>query len=340
MIRTTMAALAILSATEAGLGAQSGMLDVGDAVIHYDMAGRGQAIVFLHGWAQDLTIWDEQGPVFAAQYRVVRLDRRGFGKSTGHADPSADPADLIILLESLGIRSALVVGLSAGAGTALRFAVAYPDRVRALVLYGFAGGALADFPGRTPGAGEARGFSEIARKYGLDSLGKAVFSSPLAWTPPDRPWRLDSLPTWWRNYAGRDLLDPKPPSGLVPAPRWDQLPMLRVPTLLVNGDHDIQAALVVADSLERRLPDVRRVVIKDAAPVARDEKILVKLLTPGERDLLKPEDAAAQPPKIGIARDADGKLTWRYDLKPGEKREIPLKFSVEHPADLPVTGVE
>lgn len=83
-----------------------------------------------------------------------------------------------------------------------------------------------------------------------------------------------------------------------------------------------------------------RVVLKDAAPVPRDEKILVKLMSPAERDLLKPEDAAAQPPKIGIARDADGKLTWRYDLKPGEKREIPLKFSIEHPADLPVTGVE
>ena len=83
-----------------------------------------------------------------------------------------------------------------------------------------------------------------------------------------------------------------------------------------------------------------RVVLKDAAPVPRDEKILVKLLAPAERDLLKPEDAAAQPPKIGIARDADGKLTWRYDLKPGEKREIPLKFSIEHPADIPVTGVE
>ena len=30
----------------------------------------------------------------------------------------------------------------------------------------------------------------------------------------------------------------------------------------------------------------------------------------------------------------------RLDLKPGEKRDIPLKFSIEHPADLPVTGVE
>ncbi|MCU0792477.1 MAG: mucoidy inhibitor MuiA family protein [Opitutaceae bacterium] len=83
-----------------------------------------------------------------------------------------------------------------------------------------------------------------------------------------------------------------------------------------------------------------RIVIRDAVPVARDEKILVKLLAPAERELLKPEDAAAQPPRPGIARDADGKLTWRFDLKPGEKRELPLRFSIEHPADLPVTGIE
>jgi uncharacterized protein (TIGR02231 family) len=83
-----------------------------------------------------------------------------------------------------------------------------------------------------------------------------------------------------------------------------------------------------------------RVVIQDVAPVARDEKIVVSLIAPASRELLKPEEAAVQPPKAGIARDAEGKLTWRLDLKPGEKREIPLKFSIEHPADLPVTGLE
>ena len=83
-----------------------------------------------------------------------------------------------------------------------------------------------------------------------------------------------------------------------------------------------------------------RVVFKDATPVSRDEKITVKLLAPVERDLLKPEDAATQPPRTGVSRDADGKLLWRLDLKAGEKLEIPVKFSIEHPADLPVTGVE
>jgi len=240
---------------------QGRMLDVGDAAIHYDVSGQGEAIVFLHGWAQNLTIWDEQVAAFAPRFRVVRLDRRGYGKSTGHSDPTADPADLLLLLDSLGISSAVVVGLSSGAGTALRFAVAYPGRVRGLVLYGLGGAGIPDFPGRNPGRRQGLGFAEIARKHGMDSLGKAVFASPLGWSPPDRPWRLDSLPSWWKSYSGRDLLDPKPPSGRVPAPRWDQLPHLRTPTLLLNGDHDVPMALLVADSLERRLPHVRRVTI-------------------------------------------------------------------------------
>jgi len=77
-----------------------------------------------------------------------------------------------------------------------------------------------------------------------------------------------------------------------------------------------------------------KVVFKDAVPVSRDEKIEVKLLTPAERDL-----GTKVAPKE-ISREEDGKLVWRLNLKPGEKRELPLKFSVEYPGGTPVTGVE
>jgi uncharacterized protein (TIGR02231 family) len=107
---------------------------------------------------------------------------------------------------------------------------------------------------------------------------------------------------------------------------------------LVSKSRRTTYDILVTVTNNKRTPE--RVVIQDAVPVARDEKIVVRLLAPSERELLKPEEAAAQPPKPGIARDADGKLTWRFDLKPGEKRELPLKFTIEHPADLPVSGVE
>jgi len=63
------------------------------------------------------------------------------------------------------------------------------------------------------------------------------------------------------EYSGRDLLDPHPPSGRVPPARWDLIETLMMPTLIVNGDHDLPMQLIVADSLARRLPNARKVVI-------------------------------------------------------------------------------
>jgi uncharacterized protein (TIGR02231 family) len=68
-----------------------------------------------------------------------------------------------------------------------------------------------------------------------------------------------------------------------------------------------------------------RVVVSDQLPLSRHEKIVVKQLAPAERE---------QKP------DNEGKLKWTLDLKPGEKRDLVVKFSVEHPADLDVTGLE
>jgi len=68
-----------------------------------------------------------------------------------------------------------------------------------------------------------------------------------------------------------------------------------------------------------------KVVVLDQVPVSRNEKIVVKVLAPDEKEA-KPE--------------ADGTIKWTLTLKPGEKRELPLKFSVDYPNDLPVTGLE
>jgi len=77
-----------------------------------------------------------------------------------------------------------------------------------------------------------------------------------------------------------------------------------------------------------------KLILAEPIPVSRHEKIEVKLLTPLEREI-----GTAEAPRE-ISREEESKLVWRLELKPGEKREIPLKFQIEHPADLMVTGVE
>jgi len=86
--RSTVAMLLLLGAWTTMTGAQPRMLNVGDAAIRCEATGRGQALVFIHGWAHTLEIWDDQVVSFSPRYRVIRFDRRGFGQSTGHADVS------------------------------------------------------------------------------------------------------------------------------------------------------------------------------------------------------------------------------------------------------------
>lgn len=78
-----------------------------------------------------------------------------------------------------------------------------------------------------------------------------------------------------------------------------------------------------------------RIVLKEALPLSRNEKIVVKLLTPAEKDV-----GALEKPGKEVTREEDNKLVWRLDLQPGEKRELPLKFSVDYPGDIQVIGLE
>jgi pimeloyl-ACP methyl ester carboxylesterase len=266
---------------------QSRSLNVGDAVINYEITGTGDVLVLIHGWAQDLTIWDHQAQEFGHHYRVIRYDRRGFGQSTGYADATADPDDLRILLDSLQIRSAILLGISAGARAAVNFAVAFPDRVKALVIYG-----LAPIPGFTPmpeGPGPVAVFREIAQNHGLDSAGKALRAHPLAWMPPNRPDLQVLLKEQWARYAGKDLLDPRPESGRVPHAHLDQVATIIVPSLVVSGDHDLPLFIAVGDTVVRRIKGAKRTMIANAghgahfAEPAQFNAAVLQFLAAGKR---------------------------------------------------------
>jgi uncharacterized protein (TIGR02231 family) len=103
-------------------------------------------------------------------------------------------------------------------------------------------------------------------------------------------------------------------------------------TGLTNKSRRVTYEIVV--SLTNNKTSTERIVFKEPTPVSRDEKIVVKLLTPQEKELgtlANPKD---------VTREEDGKLVWRVSLKPGEKREFSLKLSVEHPGDIAVVGLE
>jgi non-heme chloroperoxidase len=106
--------------------------------IFYKDWGKGQPIVFSHGWPLSADDWDTQMMFFVGRgYRVIAHDRRGHGRSTqtgeGHdMDHYAD--DLAALTEHLDLRKAIHVGHSTGGGEVTRYVARHEDRVAKAVL--------------------------------------------------------------------------------------------------------------------------------------------------------------------------------------------------------------
>jgi hypothetical protein len=78
-----------------------------------------------------------------------------------------------------------------------------------------------------------------------------------------------------------------------------------------------------------------RVVFKETLPLSRNEKIVLTQTAPAERDTGTPEKPGRE-----VTREENNTLVWRIDMKPGEKREIPIKFALDYPGDIQVTGLE
>jgi 3-oxoadipate enol-lactonase len=263
-MRKLLGCLALAMTSSAALAqSRSGTITLPDGTIPYEVHGSGAPVVLIHGWTQNMSIWDEQVPVLARKYRVIRFDVRGYGRSTGHADQTAQASDLAALLDSLAIPSAALVGLSMGADIALNFAVNYPNRVTALVLYGAP--PVMGFP-VTPAPEFMALFQSlpvIAKQHGLDSLREVLGASELAWMPPSRADIAPKLAKAWEGYNGRDLIDPRPPSNRVPRTQLTQLSRLRMPVLVIHGDHEVGWFRQFNDTLMTRVPQARRAIIAD-----------------------------------------------------------------------------
>jgi pimeloyl-ACP methyl ester carboxylesterase len=113
---------------------QSGMLAVEGGQIYYEAAGRGPAVVLVHGGYGDHRMWDDQFTALSNDFRVVRYDHRGFGRSPAPAGAYSPASDLLRLMEHLGIERAHLVGNSVGGAFVLDFALLHPARTDRLVV--------------------------------------------------------------------------------------------------------------------------------------------------------------------------------------------------------------
>jgi pimeloyl-ACP methyl ester carboxylesterase len=107
---------------------------------YYEVAGKGQPIVFLHGAFGDARTWDDQWEYFSSHYTVYRYDLRGHGRTGASAlelyDLTTFSDDLSSFLQALDILSPVLCGQSFGGSVVQAFTAGHPDIPRGIILSG------------------------------------------------------------------------------------------------------------------------------------------------------------------------------------------------------------
>lgn len=161
-------------------------IQVGTRDVRYELEGPEGApvVTFVHGLAASLEIWAGQAERLRDRFRVLRYDLRAHGGTTGVDEPCSRhdlAADLVALLDRLGIEKSAVVGHSAGGVITQQLAVDFPERASALGLIGTA----SECNDKTA-AWYARCI-EAARSEGGEAVMKAMGMKPARGPVPNGP---------------------------------------------------------------------------------------------------------------------------------------------------------
>jgi non-heme chloroperoxidase len=238
--------------------------------IHYEDHGTGQPVVLIHGYPLDGNSWERQERVLlAAGYRVVRYDRRGFGKSSQPTigyDYDTFAADLNTLLEHLGLEDIALVGFSMGTGEVARYLGHYGSgRVQKAVLLGAIPPYLLKADDNPEGV-DREVFEGIKSAIAADRY--AYFKDFL-----DNFYNVDQLggtrisdQAWQASF--QTAVGASPFATYACVDTWltdfrDDLPAINVPTLVVHGTEDrILPIAATADRLQGLIDDLRVVRVE------------------------------------------------------------------------------
>jgi len=232
------------------------------------------ALVLAYGIGGNADLWDVNVPALAARRRVVLWEPRGHARSDSPEDPARYSfarwtEDLRAVLDHLGLRAAHVGGLSLGAGIATRFALAFPRRVRSLLVTNSS--SAVGLPLSVDNIVMRARSIEVTLTKGMDAMAEfAMTANPnvanrLAIDPSSK----DEFYAYYRRLT---------PIGYANSLRAllamdhiaDRLSELRMPVLLIGGDRD--PSLAPMRVMHRKVRGSRLVVLSPASHFANRDQ--------------------------------------------------------------------
>jgi len=253
---------------------ETGYAEVDGGRLYYETSGKGPALVLIHAGFLDSRMWDTQFQLFSENYRVIRYDVRGFGKSDVARTKFSDYKDLHGLLDHLRVKTASLVGVSNGGRIASDFAVEYPSMVNNLVLVS---------PGmsgyKSSGPEEEKMWEEFdaQMKPQEDAVREGRAADTVAmdvttWGSAQTPAKRERITQIAMDNFHVQVENPWK-LQVPPEPRtWHRLSQIRAPTLLIIGDRDVAPQIVMVDNIHSHIRGSKKVLIKGADHIVNMSK--------------------------------------------------------------------
>ena len=259
MIGRTIALASTLALALAG-AARAEMVDVDGGQLYYETCGSGpQALVLIHDGVVNSASFDDMWPILCREFRVVRYDRRGYGRSPAAKAPYSAQEDLAAVMAAAKMDHASLAGFSFGGGLAVSYAILHPEQVDRLIISGAAINGFQASPN----------FSKHITHIMM----------PIIFGDMDRVFENASKETWIlapgneeARVKAKALMKTYPQDQRHqmhdPIKSWPsdlpRMPQLKVPTLIMTGDHDIADNQAASGAAQALIPGSRRIVIDDA----------------------------------------------------------------------------
>ncbi|HET6861570.1 MAG TPA: alpha/beta fold hydrolase [Pyrinomonadaceae bacterium] len=241
-----------------------------DIEMAYTDVGSGPAVVFIHGYPFNRSLWTEQVTALAGTHRLVVPDLRGFGESDCGNLPSTMnrlALDINLLLDHLRIQKAIIAGLSMGGYVTLAFYKEFQDRVSGLLLANTRA-EQDSFEAKS----SRREQAEKALTEGMAGIADSMLPKLLT------PETVSKKPDLVKRI--RDMMLKTDPKGaaaalLGMAGREDftsQLSQISVPVLIIAGRDDALIPMQHSERMHQAIASSRLAVIEHAAHVVNLEQ--------------------------------------------------------------------